>query len=195
MKTVDSSSIRHRCEWCLKEEIYVKYHDEEWGNPEFNDGRLFEFLLLEGAQAGLSWLTILKRREYYRSAFDNFDYEKISKYGETDFLRLMSDKNIIRNRLKIKSAVDNSRAFIRIVEKHGSFSDYIWNYVNGQPIVNEFGTPKDIPVSTPLSDKISKDMKKIGFSFFGTVICYSYLQAMGIVNDHVLSCHRHPYNL
>ncbi|WP_291857999.1 DNA-3-methyladenine glycosylase I [Marinilabilia sp.] len=177
-----------RCEWVGNDPLYVKYHDEEWGRPVFDDETLFEFLILEGFQAGLSWITILRKRENFRKAFDNFDFHKIAGYTDDDFQRLIQNDGIIRNRLKIKAAVTNAQAFLRVREEFGSFSRFIWGFVNGSPIVNHFESLKDIPASTPLSDKISKDLKKRGFKFVGSTIVYAHMQATGMVNDHVVGC-------
>jgi len=180
-----------RCEWCGSDPLYVTYHDEEWGVPVHDDRKLFEFLILEGAQAGLSWITILKRREGYRRAFDEFDVAKVAAYGEADAERLLADPGIIRNRAKIRSAIQNARAFSKVQEEFGSFDSYIWRFVDGVPIINRFRTMDDIPATSDLSDTISKDMKKRGFSFVGSTIVYAHMQATGMVNDHVVSCFRH----
>lgn len=178
-----------RCTWCGTEPLYVQYHDQEWGKPIYDDQRLFEFVILEGAQAGLSWITILRRRENYRKAFANFDIQKVAKLDDVDIERLMQDPGIIRNRLKIASTITNAQAFIRIQQEFGSFSDYIWGFMpNKKPLVNHWTSMKDIPARTELSDKIAKDMKKRGFKFFGTTICYAHMQATGMVNDHLMSC-------
>ena len=177
-----------RCEWVGTDPLYIKYHDEEWGKPVYDDQTLFEFLLLETFQAGLSWLTILKKRENFRKAFDDFDYIKIAKYTHEKHQELMQDKGIIRNRLKIESASKNAKAFIEIQEEYGSFSKFIWSYVDGKPIVNNFKSIKEVPASTPLSDRISKDLKKRGFKFVGSTIMYAHMQATGMVNDHILGC-------
>ncbi|WP_010662830.1 DNA-3-methyladenine glycosylase I [Marinilabilia salmonicolor] len=177
-----------RCEWCGTDPLYVKYHDEEWGRPVFDDETLFEFLILEGFQAGLSWITILRKRENFRKAFDNFDFHKIARYTEKDFNRLIEDEGIIRNKLKVRAAVTNAQAFLKVREEFGSFSNYIWGFVNGSPIVNHFKTMEEIPAATPLSDKISKDLKKRGFKFVGSTIVYAHMQATGMVNDHVTEC-------
>ena len=181
----------HRCDWCLGDPLYEEYHDTEWGVPCFDDRSLFEFILLEGAQAGLSWLTILRRRENYRKAFAGFDVEKVARFGTRDVERLLKDAGIIRNRLKVESAVRNARCFLEIVEERGSFSTYIWDFVDGTPVVNRFRTMAEVPASTPLSDRISREMKQRGFKFFGTTICYAHMQATGMVNDHLVSCPRH----
>ncbi|MEX0325511.1 MAG: DNA-3-methyladenine glycosylase I [Puniceicoccaceae bacterium] len=180
-----------KCDWCRGNELYENYHDTEWGVPCFDDRVLFEFVLLEGAQAGLSWLTILRRRENYRRAFAGFDPEKVARFTSKDEQRLLGDEGIIRNRLKVASAVTNARCFLDIQEGFGSFSDYIWRFVDGQTIQNSFRSMKELPASTPLSDTISKDMKQRGFKFFGTTICYAHMQATGMVNDHILNCPRH----
>lgn len=181
--------MENRCDWVkLDEPLYVKYHDEEWGKPVYDDKKLFEMLILEGAQAGLSWITILKRREGYRKAFDQFDVEKVAAYNEEKIEQLMKDVSIIRNRRKIESAINNANQFIKIRQQYGSFSNYIWSFVDGKQIINHWKSVKEIPTKTPLSDKISKDLKKRGFSFVGSVIIYSYLQAIGIVDDHIESC-------
>lgn len=178
-----------RCGWCGTDPLYVKYHDEEWGKPVYDDQTLFEFLILEGAQAGLSWITILKRREGYRKAFAGFDVEKVAAFNEKDEERLMNDPGIIRNRLKVKAAVNNAKLFIAIQKEFGSFADYMWGFLpDKKPIQNPIRTLKDVPARTEISDAISKDMKKRGFKFFGTTICYAHMQATGMVNDHVENC-------
>jgi DNA-3-methyladenine glycosylase I len=179
-----------RCEWLTNEEIYIKYHDEEWGVPVFDDRLLFEMLTLEGAQAGLSWITVLKKRENYKKAFDNFDVEKIATYGEEEIESLLENKGIIRNRLKVKSTITNAKAFIDIQKEFGSFSSYIWSFVYNQPIINNWTNTNELPAKTELSDKISKDLKKRGFKFVGSTIIYAYMQAVGIVNDHTDLCFR-----
>lgn len=178
-----------RCFWVdEKSEIYVKYHDEEWGVPKYDDRELFELLILECFQAGLSWITVLKKREAFRLAFDNFDVEKVSEYDEEKIEELLKNPNIIRSRRKIESAILNAKIFIQIQKEFGSFSDYIWGFTEGKIIKN---TLKEIPVSTLLSDKISNDLKKRGMKYVGTVIVYSYLQAIGVVNDHETSCFKY----
>lgn len=184
-----------RCEWCGNDPLYIKYHDEEWGRPVFDDPTLFEFLILEGFQAGLSWITILKKRENFREAFDYFDFQKIAKYTEEDFERLLSNEGIIRNKLKIRAAKTNAQAFLKVREEFGSFSNYIWAFVDNQPVVNHFESLKEIPASTPLSDKISKDLKKRGFKFVGSTIVYAHMQATGMVNDHIMKCAIRPSTL
>lgn len=178
-----------RCSWATSDPLYIKYHDEEWGKPVYDDKILFEFLILEGAQAGLSWITILRRRENYRKAFAGFDVKKVAAFTEKDVERLMTDEGIIRNRLKVNSAITNARLFIEIQKEFGSFSKYMWHFVpDGKPIQNHIEKMGDVPPRTELSDKISKDMKKRGFKFFGTTICYAHMQATGMVNDHLLNC-------
>ncbi|HVA97741.1 MAG TPA: DNA-3-methyladenine glycosylase I [Bacteroidia bacterium] len=180
---------KKRCDWCLKEKIYVDYHDNEWGVPVYDDKKLFEFLILEGAQAGLSWLTILRRRDNYKKAFADFDVKKVAKFDEKKILSLMQDEGIIRNQLKIRAAVSNAKLFIEIQKEFDSFSNYMWGFLpNKKPIVNKIKTLKDIQPRSEISDKISKDMKKRGFKFFGTTICYAHMQATGMVNDHIESC-------
>lgn len=178
-----------RCSWPGADPLYVKYHDEEWGKPVYDDKILFEFLILEGAQAGLSWITILRRREGYRAAFANFDVHKVAKFSEEEVERLMQDTGIIRNRLKIKSAIKNAQLFIEIQDEFGSFSEFIWSFMpNNEPLVNKVSSFKDVPARTEISDAIAKIMKKRGFKFFGTTICYAFMQAVGLVNDHFDSC-------
>ncbi|MDR1970955.1 MAG: DNA-3-methyladenine glycosylase I [Treponema sp.] len=178
-----------RCPWCLADPLYIKYHDTEWGRPLKNNRRLFELLILEGAQAGLSWLTILKRREGYRAAFDRMDPEKIARYGEQDLIRLLGDQRIIRNRRKIESAIGNARAYLTMMEGPQSFSTWLWDHVDGEPLINHFKTMDRIPVTTPLAEGIAKELKKRGFSFVGPTIIYSFLQSAGLVNDHLTSCY------
>jgi DNA-3-methyladenine glycosylase I len=178
-----------RCGWCGTDPLYQKYHDEEWGKPVYDDQVLFEFLILEGAQAGLSWITILRRREGYRKAFAGFDVAKVAAFTETDVERLMQDEGIIRNRLKVNAAITNARLFMDIQKEFGSFSDYIWGFLpNRKPILNDVKSLGDVPARTEISDAISKDMKKRGFKFFGTTICYAHMQATGMVNDHIADC-------
>jgi len=183
-------SEKIRCPWCLGDPDYLRYHDREWGVPLKNSQKLFEFLILDGAQAGLSWLTILKRREGYRLALDGFDPEKIARYGERDIARLIKDKRIIRNRLKIRSAIENARAYCRMEEEGLTLSKWLWNWVDGKPIVNHWKTLSEIPVSTELAENISRELKKKGFSFVGPTIIYAFLQAAGFVNDHLVDCYR-----
>jgi len=179
-----------RCGWSLKDELYKKYHDEEWGIPLYDESKLFEMICLEGAQAGLSWYTILKKRENYRKAFDNFDAKKIAKYNQGKVEKLMQNEGIIRNRLKINAFIGNAKAFLGVQKEFGSFSDYIWRFVNGKPKVNNVKSLKDIPVKTVESDAMSKDLIKRGFKFTGSTICYAFMQAVGMVDDHVNECWR-----
>ena len=177
-----------QCAWIEGVDIFKDYHDKEWGRPEHNDQKLFEMLILEGAQAGLSWLTVLKKRESYRQAFDNFDPKKVALYDDVKVQELLQNEGIIRNRLKVAGTIINAKLFLEIVEKHGSFDKFIWGYVDYKPIVNHPKKVEDIPASTPLSDKISKDLKKMGFKFVGSTIIYAFMQATGMVNDHVVGC-------
>lgn len=181
----------NRCEWANTDSVDTKYHDEEWGVPVHDDRLLFEMLILEGAQAGLSWTTILKKREGYREAFDNFDAEKISKYSEKKIEQLLTDSGIVRHKLKINAAVVNAKCFLEIQKEYGSFDRYIWSFVGGKPINNKWKTLSDLPASSPESDEMSKSLKKKGFKFVGPTICYAYMQAVGMVNDHVVSCFRY----
>lgn len=180
-----------RCGWCLSDPIYIKYHDEEWGVPVHDDRKLFEFLILEGAQAGLSWLTILKRREGYRKAFCGFNAEKVARLGEKDVQRLMVDASIIRNQSKIRAAISNAQAFLQVQEEFGSFDEYSWQFVDGVPIVNRRRSLRDIPATSKQSDAFSKDLKKRGFRFVGSTIIYAHMQAVGMVNDHLVGCFRY----
>lgn len=180
-----------RCIWCQKSDLEQKYHDNEWGIPLHDEKALFEFLCLEGAQAGLSWSTILNKRENYRLALDDFDVEKIAKYTDVHIERLLADSGIVRNKLKIKAFITNAKAFIRIQEKHGSFDKYFWAFNNFKTIQNKYLTPEDIPTETPLSQHISRILKKDGFTFVGPTIIYAYMQAIGMVNDHTTNCYRH----
>ena len=177
-----------RCGWCLSSDLYKEYHDKEWGVPVYEDTKLFEFLILETFQAGLSWITILNKRENFRKAFDHFDYKKIAHYSEDKIQELLLDAGIIRNKLKVYSAVSNAQAFIKVQEEFGSFSKYIWGFVNGKPIDNNRKSLKEVPATTPLSDAISKDLKKRGFKFVGSTVVYAHMQATGMVNDHVEDC-------
>ena len=181
-----------RCSWCGSDEIYVAYHDSEWGTPVYDDQRLYEFLLLETFQAGLSWITILRKRENFSKAFDHFDYYKIAAYDEQKYLELLQNTGIVRNRLKIRAAIQNAQAFMEVQREFGSFSDYLWRFVNHKPIVNDWKTLEEVPPSTDLSDQISKDLKKRGFKFVGSTVIYAYLQAVGVVNDHLTTCFKHP---
>ncbi len=182
------SNSATRCSWCGTDPVYIKYHDEEWGFPVHDDIKLFEMLCLEGQQAGLSWITVLKKRDNYRKAFYNFDPQKIIRYVPGKFDKLMEDEGIIRNKLKIESIVRNARAFLQVQEEFGSFDKYIWSFVDGKPIINNFKSTEEIPAKTELSDRISKDLKKRGFNFVGSTIVYAYLQAIGMVNDHIADC-------
>lgn len=179
-----------RCEWAT-EEPNLSYHDKEWGRPEHNDQKLFEFLILEGAQAGLSWITILKRREGYRKAFSNFDAKKVAKYNQKQIAKLIKDESIIRNRLKITSAVNNAKQFLKVKQEFGTFDKYIWSFVDHKPIKNKFKKLSDLPAFTLISEKMSKDLKKRGFNFVGPTICYALMQAIGMVNDHTSGCFRY----
>ncbi len=180
--------MKKRCEWVNKDQIYIDYHDNEWGKPVHDDYKLFEFLILETFQAGLSWITILKKRENFRGAFDNFDFEIVAKYDEAKFTELINNAGIIRNKLKIKSAINNAKLFIEIRKEYQSFDKYIWSFVNYKPIINHWKTNDEVPATTALSDKISGDMKKRGFKFVGSTVIYAHMQATGMVNDHLLDC-------
>jgi DNA-3-methyladenine glycosylase I len=180
-----------RCAWPGEDPLYIRYHDRDWGVPLHNDRKLFEFLVLEGAQAGLSWITILKKRTAYRKAFDRFDFNEVARYGEVQVRRLLRNPGIVRNELKIRSAVNNARAFLRVREEFGTFNKYIWRFVEGEPVQNRWRSLKQIPARTTLSDAISKDLKQRGFSFVGSTIVYAHMQATGMVNDHVVDCFRH----
>lgn len=183
-----------RCGWAGNDPLYQKYHDEEWGTPVYDDQTLFEFLILETFQAGLSWITILRKRENFRKAFDQFDYHKIAKYDTKKEAVLLLDAGIIRNKLKVKSAISNAQAFIRVQKEFGSFSNYMWSFVKHQPIINHFKSMAELPAKTTLSDAFSKDLKKRGFKFVGSTVIYAHMQACGMVNDHIVSCFRHPEN-
>ncbi|MEP5763493.1 MAG: DNA-3-methyladenine glycosylase I [Halieaceae bacterium] len=180
-----------RCTWCGDDELYMAYHDQEWGVPLYDDDSLFEFLMLEGAQAGLAWITVLRKREGYRALFDGFDANKIARYSDRKLDKLLLDARIIRNRLKVYSARQNARAFLAVQEEWGSFSDYMWNFFDGKPIQNRWKSMAELPAHTPLSDTISKDLKKRGFNFVGSTIVYAHMQATGMVNDHTTDCFRH----
>jgi len=183
---------KKRCTWAgTTDPLMIAYHDEEWGVPLHDDRRLFEFLVLEGAQAGLSWRTILHKRENYRRAFHRFDPAKVARYGARDVKRLLADAGIVRNRLKIESTIDNARAFLAVCEEFGSFDAYIWRFVGGRPIRNAWKTMRNIPAKTAASDAISKDLKERGFRFVGSTICYAHMQATGMVNDHTVDCFRY----
>lgn len=180
-----------RCGWCGTDPLYMAYHDTEWGVPVYDDDKLFEFLTLETFQAGLSWITILRKRENFRKAFDNFDYQKIANYSDQKFESLLQDAGIIRNKLKIKATISNAVAFMAVQNEFGSFSKYIWQFTNGKPIVNAHKELKDVPATTILSDKVSKDLKKRGFKFVGSTVIYAHLQATGMINDHLKTCFRY----
>ncbi|MGB1141905.1 MAG: DNA-3-methyladenine glycosylase I [Halioglobus sp.] len=180
-----------RCGWCGTDPLYVEYHDTEWGVPVHDDATLFEFLILEGAQAGLAWITILRKREGYRKLFDGFNAEKIARYTDKKLDRILTDPAIIRNKLKVYGARKNARAFLEVQAEFGTFSDYIWDFVDGRPIQNRWRSLSNVPATTPISDKLSKDMKKRGFTFVGSTIMYAHMQATGMVNDHLVSCFRH----
>ena len=180
-----------RCDWCLGDKLYENYHDKEWGVPVFDDRLLFESLTLETFQAGLSWITVLRKREHFKKAFDNFDYRKIASYNIQKEDELMSNPNIIRNRQKIKSTIKNAKSFMKIQKSKGSFSNYIWEFVSGNPILNDYKKSNEIPTYTSLSKSISKDLKQNGFKFIGPTVVYSYMQAIGIVNDHLVDCFRY----
>lgn len=180
-----------RCNWCGTDPLYMEYHDNEWGVPVYDDDKLFEFLILETFQAGLSWITVLRKRENFRKAFDNFDYKKIATYNEAKFDELIQDAGIIRNKLKIKATISNATSFMEVQKEFGSFSDYIWNFTNGKSIKNNWDDLNSIPATTELSDRISKDLKKRGFKFVGSTVIYAHMQATGMVNDHINTCFRY----
>lgn len=183
--------MKNRCTWCGDDALYTAYHDDEWGIPIHDDRLLFEFLVLEGAQAGLSWITILKKRDNYRKAFHNFDHERIAKYTKTDVKRLLADAGIVRNRLKIESAIKNARGVIKIQQEFGSLDSYLWRYVEGTPMQNDWKSMAELPAKTDISEIMSKDLKKRGFNFVGPTICYAFMQAAGFVNDHTSDCFRY----
>jgi DNA-3-methyladenine glycosylase I len=187
---MSSAAEKPRCPWCLGSETYIRYHDEEWGVPVHDDRLLFEFLILEGAQAGLSWSTILNKRHAYRRAYARFDAKKVAAFGGNDIKRLMSDAGIVRNRLKIASAIANAKAFLALRKEFGSFDVYIWSFVGGIPLANRRRSMKDVPARTPEADAMSKDLKSRGFRFVGPTICYAFMQAVGMVNDHLTGCFR-----
>ena len=177
-----------RCHWCSDDELYQQYHDKEWGRPVFDDHRLYEMLILEGAQAGLSWITVLKKRKHYQKVFHNFDPKKVASMSDEDLEGLLQDPGIIRNRLKVFGTRKNAKAFMLVQQEFGSFSDYLWGYVNNKPIINSFKSISEMPSKTPLSDQIAKDLKKRNFTFVGSTIIYAYMQAVGMVNDHQTDC-------
>ncbi len=183
--------IKNRCSWCGSDPLYVEYHDSEWGVPVYDDDKLFEFLILETFQAGLSWITVLRKRENFRKAFDNFDYKKIANYDESKYDELLQDAGIIRNKLKIKATISNAQNFMEIQKEFGSFSKYIWAFTNGKPIKNKLKNLSEAPATTELSDKLSKDLKKRGFKFVGSTVIYAHMQATGMVNDHMTDCFRY----
>ena len=183
--------MKQRCFWVTDSKLYQDYHDKEWGEPVYNDETLFEFLILETFQAGVSWITILNKRENFRKAFDNFDYQIIAKYKENKFNELMQNAGIIRNKLKIRSAIPNAQLFMEIQKEFGSFSKFMWNYVDNKPIINTFKSREEVPATSKISDKISKDLKKRGFKFTGSTIMYAYMQAVGMVNDHTIDCYKY----
>ncbi|MDP1989406.1 MAG: DNA-3-methyladenine glycosylase I [Syntrophales bacterium] len=183
--------MKCRCGWCGSDPLYVTYHDDEWGVPVYDDRRLFEKLILEGAQAGLSWLTILRKRENYRRAFHGFDPNRIAAYSHTDIQRLLQDAGIVRNRLKIESAIHNARRVSEIIQEHGSFSSFLWRYVGNIPRQNAWTSISELPARTEQSDMMSKDLKKLGFKFVGSTICYALMQSVGMVNDHIVGCFRY----
>jgi len=183
--------MKKRCAWCGDDPLYISYHDNEWGVPVHDDRLLFEFLVLEGAQAGLSWLTILRKRDNYRKAFDNFEIARVARYGEPEIKRLLQDPGIVRNRLKIEAAIKNAKGVLAIQKEYGSFDAFLWSYVGGRPIQNHATSMADLPATSPISDQLSKDLKKRGFNFVGSTICYSLMQAVGLVNDHFIDCFRY----
>ena len=183
--------MKKRCDWTGDDPLYIAYHDEEWGVPLHDDQQLFEFLILEGAQAGLSWITILKKRNNYRRAFANFDPVQVAQFDQAKRQELLANPGIVRNQLKIDAAISNAQAFLRVQEEFGTFDAYIWRFVDGQPIQNRWTSLSEIPAQTPISEAMSKDLKKRGFKFVGPTICYAYMQAVGLVQDHVVSCFRY----
>jgi DNA-3-methyladenine glycosylase I len=183
--------VKSRCQWCGDDSLYVKYHDEEWGVPVRDDHKLFEFLLLEGAQAGLSWITILRKREGYRALFDNFDAVKVARYSDKKLEKILLDARIIRNRLKVFGARKNAQAFLKAQEDYGSFANYLWSFVDDKPIQNQWASMREVPATSAISDAMSKDMKKRGFTFVGSTIMYAHMQATGMVNDHTRECFRY----
>ncbi len=186
---------KSRCTWCGDDALYMNYHDNDWGVPVFDDKLLFEFLVLETFQAGLSWITILRKRENFRMAFDDFDYKRIARYDESKYDELLLDSGIIRNKLKIKATINNAQLFMDIQKEEGSFSNYLWNFSNGKPIQNNWEQMNQVPATTDLSDTLSKALKKKGFKFVGSTVIYAYMQAIGMVNDHIKTCFRSEFNL
>jgi DNA-3-methyladenine glycosylase I len=189
--TKDIMTEKHRCGWCVGDALYEAYHDQEWGVPVYDDATIFEFLILETFQAGLSWITILRKRENFRAAFDNFDYKKIATYNQNKIDTLLQDVGIVRNKLKINATVTNAQAFMKVQEEFGSFSKYIWDFVDDKPLKNKLKNYKEAPATTPLSDALSKDLKKRGFKFVGSTVMYAHMQATGMVNDHEIRCFRY----
>lgn len=185
-------SMTNRCGWCGDDPLYIAYHDEEWGNPVHDERKLFEMLILEGMQAGLSWITVLRKRENFREAFDNFEPEIVAQYDEEKIEALLQNAGIIRNRLKVRSAVTNAQAFLEIQKEYGSFDAFIWRFVGGEPMINHWHTLEEIPPETGPARMMSKSLKKHGFKFVGPTICYAFMQACGMVNDHLIGCFRHP---
>ncbi len=190
-KKSEKTPTATRCPWCGTEPLYVAYHDEEWGVPVYDDGKMFEFLTLESAQAGLSWLTVLKKREGYRKAFAGFNAEKVARFNETKIAKLLENPGIIRNKLKIAAAVNNAKLFLNVAEKHGSFCKFLWSFVDGKPVKNTVRKLEDIAATSRESDAISKELKRTGFKFVGSTIIYAHMQAVGMVNDHLVSCFRY----
>lgn len=183
--------MKIRCDWANSDPLYMEYHDKEWGIPVHDDRKFFEMLLLEGAQAGLSWITILRKRENYRKAFDKFDAKKIARYDKKKIRKLLADEGIVRNRLKVAAVVQNANAFLRVQEEFGTFDDYVWRFVEGKPVRNTWKSLKEVPPSTRESQALSSDLRARGFNFVGPTICYAFMQATGMVNDHIVSCFRH----
>ncbi|MBE9550036.1 MAG: DNA-3-methyladenine glycosylase I [Proteobacteria bacterium] len=188
----DVAVAKNRCSWCRGSQLEIDYHDQEWGTPLHDDQKLFEFLILEGAQAGLSWVTVLKKRENYRLAMDNFDAGKIARYDDKKVQELLGNAGIIRNRLKIASTISNACVFLDIQDKYGSFDEWIWQFVDGEPLINNWQNSSEVPATTEVSKHMSKTLKKQGFRFVGETICYAFMQATGMVNDHTVDCFRHP---
>lgn len=191
MNTPEQPAPHSRCAWAGDDPLYCAYHDDEWGVPCRDDGRLFEMLILEGAQAGLAWITVLRKREGYRRAFDGFDPVKIAAYDTAKLTALRADPGIVRNRLKIESTVSNARAFLAVQATYGNFADFLWGFVDGRPVQNRWSSLAEVPARTPLSDSLSRELKRHGFKFVGSTICYAYLQAVGLINDHLTGCFRH----
>ena len=185
--------MENRCNWAQKDEIMANYHDTDWGTPLHDDQKLFEFLILEGMQAGLSWLTILKKREAFRLAYDNFNVKKVAQYDQDKVEELMANAGIIRNRLKIEASINNAKRFLEVVDEFGSFDKYIWSFVNHQPVINKWEKLSELPAKTELSDVVSNDLRKRGFKFVGSTVVYAHMQATGMVNDHLVSCFCHPH--